>query len=503
MKTSASTALLLIAATAGVFGAECPSYTDYSSTPHSPVSKGKYRIPSMRPPPDCRTFSNPTIEQALRNITSAISDPDWRQLFTNIFPNTLDTTVAWHDSNETSPYTFLVTGDITAQWIRDSTNQLLPYVPYAAIDDDVARLVAGLVNMQAEELLGNPYGNAFQPPRRSGLELTENGIAVDLTVTPPFDNTTVFEAKFELDSFASFFQISSMYWRATGDYDFMYNRAWGQSVSNILGIIERLQEPTYNTKHLVNKPLVAYSRLTNTATETQFGGGMGNPVKYTGMAKTLFRPSDDATIFPFLVPANAFLSVELQRLASMLDQIGVYLEMSSVAKTLAEQIRRGVFEHGTVVHPKYGRVFAYETDGYGSAVIMDDANGPSLLGLAYQGFVDANDPVYQNTRRMVLSADDNPWYFTGAYIHGVGSPHTGFQKVWPMAVAMQGLTSSNRTEVKQCLDQLVATTSGLGLMHESVHVYRPNDYTRSWFAWCNSLVSQFVIDAIIRFPGII
>ncbi|KAJ2238219.1 hypothetical protein H4R99_007040 [Coemansia sp. RSA 1722] len=482
---------------------ECPSYTEYSATQHKPLSTGKHRIPSMRPPTECRTFTSPTIEEALHNITSYITDPDWKTLFSNIFPNTLDTTVAWHNANETEPYTFLVTGDITAQWIRDSTNQILPYVPYATVDGDIAMLVMGLINMQAEELLGYPYGNAFQPPSRSGLLPTENGIALDLSVTPPFNNNTVFEAKFELDSFASFLQISSAYWRTTGDYQFMYNPSWGQAIAAILGAIEKLQEPTFNSRHLVNKPLVQYSRLTYTATETQFGGGMGNPVRYTGMAKTLFRPSDDASIFPFLVPANAYLSVELNRLAFMLDTIGVYSELANVAKTLSEEIRKGVFEHGTTLHPKYGRVFVYETDGYGSTLVMDDANGPSLLGLPYMGFLAQTDPIYQSTRKMILSVDDNPWYFTGSYIHGVGSPHTGFQKVWPMAVAMRGLTSSDRDEVKECLDQLVATTSDLGLMHESVHVYRTSNYSRSWFAWCNSLVSQFVIDAITRFPGII
>ncbi|KAJ2726519.1 hypothetical protein GGI07_000461 [Coemansia sp. Benny D115] len=481
----------------------CPSFTDYSSSPHQPVSSGKYRIPNMRPAPECRTFTNPTIEEALANITSAITDPDWRALFTNVFTNTIDTTVAWHDANETEPYTFLVTGDITAQWIRDSTNQILPYVTYAADDDAIASLVMGLVNMQAEELVGYPFGNAFQPPPRSNLAATENGLALDLSVFPPFDNNTVFEAKFEIDSFASFFQISSTYWRATGDYQFMYNPSWGQAVSKILDVIKKLQEPTYNSKHQVNRPIVQYSRTTYTATETQFGGGLGNPVKYTGMAKTLFRPSDDATIFPFLVPANAFLSVELYNLAFMLNTIGVYKDMATEASKLAEQIRKGVFDYGTAVHPKFGRIFVYETDGYGSMLVMDDANGPSLLSLPYMGFVDDTDPVYQSTRKMILSADDNPWYFTGPYINGVGSPHTGFQKVWPMSIAMRALTSSDEAEVKQCLDQLLATTSGLGLMHESVNVNKPTDYTRSWFAWCNSLVSQLVIDAISRFPGII
>ncbi|KAJ2895076.1 hypothetical protein IWW38_002397, partial [Coemansia aciculifera] len=370
MKLLVSVSLFLLSNLVVVVDAavKCPSYADYSATPHGPYSAGRSRIPSMRPPPECRTFNSATIEQAIREVNSLITDPDWRQIFTNVFPNTLDTTVAWHIPDRKEPYTFLVTGDITAQWIRDSANQVLPYIPYASIDEDIAGLVLGLVNMQGEELLGYPYGNAFQPPPRSGLDPAENGIAVDLDVKPSFDNRTVFEAKFELDSFASFFQLSTAYWRATNDYQFMYSKSWSNAMAYVLTTIQKLQEPTFNKDHKLNDPLVQYTRWTDTATETQFGNGRGNPVRYTGMAKTLFRPSDDATIFPFLVPANAFLAVELNNLHFMLTSIGVYDEQAQLAKKLANEIRQGVLQYGTTTHPKYGRVFAYETDGFGSAL---------------------------------------------------------------------------------------------------------------------------------------
>ncbi|KAJ2681176.1 hypothetical protein GGI25_000131 [Coemansia spiralis] len=495
--------LLAINALVSCADSSCPSFTDYSSVPHNPLSSGAHKIPYMRPPPNCRTFTNPTIEKVVKDVTSVINDPDWRQLFTNTFTNTLDTTVAWHEPTKYDPYTFLVTGDITAQWIRDSANQIIPYIPYASEDINIAKLILGLVNMQSEELADYPFGNAFQPPSRSGLAPTDNGIAVNLFVSPPFNNNTVFEAKFEIDSFASFFQLSTLYWKATGDASFTKSKPWMQAVRNILATTKRLQEPTYKPNKFVNRPLVEYSRLTYTATETQFGGGMGNPVKYTGMVKTLFRPSDDATIFPFLVPANAFLAVELANLGQMFSALGTNLDIANEANSRAKEIRQGVLQFGTLMHPKYGRIFAYETDGYGSALVMDDANGPSLLSLPYLGFIDAEDPLYQNTRSLILSLDDNPWYFAGPYIHGIGSPHTGFTKVWPMAIIMRGLTSNNYTEVKECLELVKTTTSGLGLMHESVSVTKPEDYTRSWFAWCNSLASQFVIDALSRFPGII
>ncbi|KAJ2159337.1 hypothetical protein GGF46_003084 [Coemansia sp. RSA 552] len=460
----------------------------------------------MRPPPGCRTFRSEAVEQAIQDITAAIGDPDWKQLFTNIFPNTLDTTVAWHSGgNGTSkaPYTFLVTGDITAQWIRDSSNQVLPYLPYASDDNGLRLLIEGLVNMQAEELLEYPFGNAFQPPRRSGLEPTENGIAKNTNVQPPYDTDQVFEAKFELDSFASFLQISTAFWRATNTHGFVTSPSWSTAVSRVFQVIRKLQVPTYSATHQLNPSVVRYTRMTDSATETQFARGRGNPAKYTGMVRSLFRPSDDATILPFLVPANAFLSVELDRLSVMLATLDTLPELAEEAQELSQQIRNGVLEYGTIDHPRHGRIFVYETDGYGSSLVMDDANGPSLLSLPYLGFVNTSDPVYQNTRRMVLSADNNPWYFEGPQAAGVGSPHTGFMRVWPMAVAMRGLTSNSRSEVAECLDQLKSTTAGLGLMHESVSVVEPEEYTRSWFAWCNSLTSQFVVDALRRFPGII
>ncbi|KAJ2367400.1 hypothetical protein H4S01_002182 [Coemansia sp. RSA 2610] len=494
------TSLAILVGVACAQTGKCPSYTRYSALPHGPYSTGPQKIPSMRPPVSCRTFRNPTIERAIRDVSSAIRDPDWRQLFANIFPNTLDTTVAWH--NASAPFTFLVTGDITAQWIRDSANQVLPYLPYTSADQALAKLVLGLINMQAEELNDYPFGNAFQPPPRSGLAPEANGIAVNLAVSPPFNNRTVFEAKFELDSFASFFQVTTAYWRSTGDYEFIYSPAWSAAAGKVLDAIRALQMPTYAGKQLNPSP-VTYKRYTDQAQETQFGGGRGNPVKYTGMARSLFRPSDDATIFPFLVPANAFLCVELENLGDMLNTLRVFPELRDRAAKLAAQIRAGVLQFGTATHPKHGKVFAYEVDGYGSVLLTDDANGPSLLSLPYLGFVNATDPTYRNTRKMVLSLDDNPWYFEGPYIHGIGGPHTGYLKVWPMAVAMRGMTSDNSDEVKECLDQLKATTSGLGLIHESVNVNDGADYTRSWFAWGNALTSQFVIDAITRFPGII
>ncbi|KAJ2811375.1 hypothetical protein FBU31_007792 [Coemansia sp. 'formosensis'] len=200
------------------------------------------------------------------------------------------------------------------------------------------------------------------------------------------------------------------------------------------------------------------------------------------------------------------LAVELRALADMLDQTGD-AAIASHSRHLADEITRGIYEFGTVEHPKYGKVFAYEVDGYGSHLLMDDANVPSLLALPYLGFINATHPIYQNTCRMVLSLD-NPWYFsngTSGSLSGIGSPHTGFRRVWPMSVAIQALTSDNQQEIVNAIHMLAASTAGLGLMHESVDIDSADGkyFTHPWFAWCNGVVSELIMHIVAQYPGLL
>ncbi|KAJ2561282.1 hypothetical protein GGH95_004756, partial [Coemansia sp. RSA 1836] len=458
LPSSAEAGSIAVFRTAGGLGHVCPTpYKQWAVVAHPPFSTGPLRIPSMRPPPECRTFTSSAVEQALARISARISDPDIRQLFVNTMPNTLDTAIAWHHPGKGAseldyPYTFVITGDINAQWTRDSTNQLLPLLPYAETDSSLNALIAGLVNMQAEQIAAYPFANAYKPPPRSGLVPGESDWAKRDVVSPPFDLNTVFEAKFEIDSLAAFFKLSTSYWRRRQSQasDLLNVGVWKQAVAVSIGLLVQLQAPTFDADQRLTNSTVRFLRTASTATETSFGGGRGNPIRRTGMVRTLFRPSDDAVIFPFLVPANAMLAVELRALADMLDSLGGDTATSAVsARRLADEITRGIYEYGTAEHPTYGRVFAYEVDGYGSKLLMDDANVPSLLALPYLGFVNATDPIYQNTRRLVLSPD-NPWYFSNGaagLLAGIGSPHTGFRMAWPMSVAIRALTSSDKQEI--------------------------------------------------------
>jgi meiotically up-regulated gene 157 (Mug157) protein len=168
--------------------------------------------------------------------------------------------------------------------------------------------------------------------------------------------------------------------------------------------------------------------------------------------------------------------VELKRTAEILETAGKSKTAAELSQR-AEVIEKGVWEHGVVTHKKYGSVFAFEVDGYGSQIIMDDANLPSLLALPLMGFVDVKDDTYQNTRKMILERQGNPYYLTGKAFSAIGGPHIGLQHAWPMSRLVQAMTSDDDEEILGSLEA-VMKTSRFGLVHESINVERAADFTR-------------------------
>ncbi|MEG0276744.1 MAG: glycoside hydrolase family 125 protein, partial [Coprobacillus sp.] len=229
-------------------------------------------------------------------------------------------------------------------------------------------------------------------------------------------------------------------------------------------------------------------------TETLQNHGKGMPVNYTGMTWSGFRPSDDACRFHYNIPGNMFISVTLsyiQEFARDIYQDDILFEK---AKSLQFEIDYGIELYGIVEHIRYGKIYAYETDGYGNHCLMDDANVPSLLSLPYLGYLRKEDPLYQNTRKFILSID-NPYYYQGEKLSGIGSPHTWVGYVWPIALSMQGLTSTSREEMLECIDMIVSTTGDTLYCHESIECNDDTKYTRPWFCWANSLFCELVIKA--------
>lgn len=447
-------------------------------------------------------------------------DKDLARLFENAYPNTLDTTIRWHtdgtdpgapdpapkgskDEGKWQGYqTFVVTGDINAEWLRDSTNQLAGYQHLAKEDKKLFNLILGAINTQAEYVIQSPYCNAFQPPPASNLAPSSNGQGD--TVHPVYEPSFVFECKYELDSLAAFVKLSNDFYENTGSMDFI-NIRWKKALYTVLQVLDEQSKPTFDPDAGYFDPnRYSFQRQTNSGTETLNLGGIGNPLNNgTGLVRSAFRPSDDATILGFLIPANAMMVVELRRLAKMLNKVADYKEDAADLVKRADVIEKGIWTYGTVDHAKWGKVFAYEVDGYGSTIMMDDANLPSLLALPYMGFTTLNNTIYQNTRKMLLSKAGNPYYLSGYSFKGIGGPHIGLQHGWPMAVMVQAMTSTNKTEIAECFEMVKKVSAELGLIHESQHVGIKRDYTRSWFAWANAVFAAAVIDIGKRMPELI
>jgi meiotically up-regulated gene 157 (Mug157) protein len=208
-----------------------------------------------------------------------------------------------------------------------------------------------------------------------------------------------------------------------------------------------------------------------------------------------FRPSDDACRYGYLIPSNFFAAESLRQIGETAGALLQDPALSARAETLRGQILEGLRQHAVIRHSLFGDVFVYETDGLGHYHLMDDANVPSLLGLPYLGCISADDPVYQNTRRMILSPE-NPYYYEGEYARGIGSPHTPRNYIWPISLCVQGLTSENGQEIRELLRMLENMDAGTGLMHEGVFKDDPARFTRPWFAWANSIFSEFAEKAV-------
>lgn len=475
------------------------------------------KLPFQRPSQHCRTFSSDLVEKVIRDLNASMIDRDLARIFENAFPNTLDTTVKWHvNGNEKQKkahffssddedawqgaQSFIVTGDINAEWLRDSTNQLAQYQRLAKHDKSIHNLILGAIGTQAEYVIESPYCNAFQPPAVSKVRPSDNGQGD--YVHPGYEPSKVFECKYELDSLAHFLALGNQFYDHTGSKAFLTSR-WYKALDSLLGVLDEQSMSTFDEKSgAFQRQQYRFQRTTSTGTETLNLAGNGNPLNYgSGLVRSAFRPSDDATILGFFIPANAMMAVELKRTSEILTAAG-YSSIAKELKTRSETIEKGIWEHAVINHSKWGRVFAYEVDGYGSSIIMDDANLPSLLALPLLGFVDKNDETYQNTRKMILSKDGNPYFLTGRAFKGIGGPHIGLQNAWPMSLLVEAMTSDDDDEIERLLKS-VKDASPLGLVHESVHVDRLREYTRSWFAWANSVFAQTILDIAERKPHIL
>ncbi|KAI2466186.1 glycoside hydrolase family 125 protein [Annulohypoxylon bovei var. microspora] len=488
-----------------VLGGSCPKYSSYSLSRNPPLTSGAYKLAYQRPSPECRTFNSSLIEEAINRTKDAIYDEDLSRLFENTFPNTLDTAIKWRGvaaNNSEEELAFVITGDIDAMWIRDSANQIAPYKSVLkSATSDIASVFRGVINLQARYLIISPYCNAFQPPPESQIITEPNGGTY--SVTPSYDRNVVFTCNFELDDFGGFLQLSHDYYTATGDLDFFGKFQWISAVQSILAASEDMRKPTYDSDGKWVPPVYSFQSLTMSGSGTLGNNGMGSPVNDTGLVRSPFRPSDDAAMFDFNIPANMMLSRYLESTSQIMERLpNAPKSLAREMKDMAAEIREAINQWGIVRAPNGQKIFAYEVDGFGGQNLMDDANIPSLLSAPFLGYVNKSDPLYQNTRAFVISRS-NPWWCTGPYINAIGSPHIRPGAAWPMSSIMQVMTSDNDSEILTAITEVLRTTDGYGLIHESVDSFDSSNWTRQWFTWANGLFGQMIMDLAERKPHIL
>ena len=432
----------------------------------------------QRPAEENRLFRSEAVERKIDEVQALLTNPRLAWMFANCFPNTLDTTVHFRkDEQDGMDDTFVYTGDIHAMWLRDSGAQVWPYVQLANEDEELRRMLAGVINRQFKLINIDPYANAFNDGPTGGEWMSD---FTDM-------NPNVHERKWEIDSHCYPIRLAYEYWKETGDTS-IFGEVWEKAISNILRTLKEQQR---------KDGLGPYSFMRTTARQldTKCCRGYGNPVNPVGLIVSSFRPSDDATTFDFLVPSNFFAVTSLRKAAEILVKVNNNKDLAKECKSLADEVEKALKKYAVVEHPKFGKIYAFEVDGFGNKFLMDDSNAPSLLSMAYLGDVDINDPVYQNTRRFVWS-EYNPYFFKGTAGEGIGGPHVGYDMVWPMSIMMKAFTSQSDNEIKWCIETLMTTDAGTGFMHESFHKNDPSNFTREWFAWQNTLFGELILKLI-------
>lgn len=447
-----------------------------ASVPQAGGADASANFESRRPAPEKRLFRSASVDAKIAEVQRALGGTKLAWLFGNCFPNTLDTTVHYTCGPGGEDDTFVYTGDIHAMWLRDSAAQVWPYLRFVGEDEPLRRLVRGVVLRQFACIRIDPYANAFNRNREGG---EWQG---DLTDMKP----ELHERKYELDSLCYPLRLAYGYWKASGDQS-IFDGRWLETLDRILAVMREQQRKNGT------RTSYRFRRRTFSPTDTLPNGGYGWPAKPCGLIASAFRPSDDATTYPFLVPSNFFAVDVLRKASEILRTVNGDAARADACTALADEVDAALREHAVFNHPKYGRVYAFEVDGFGNALFIDDANVPSLLALPYISAVPKDDPVYLNTRRLVWSRD-NPYFFEGRAGAGIGGPHCGLDRIWPMSYVLKALTSTSDAEVRECLAMLERSDAGTGFMHESYDKDNPSRFSRPWFAWANTLFGELILD---------
>ena len=414
------------------------------------------------------------IKNIATEISDHLEDQKLKELFYNCFINTMETTVSIDEDDS-----FMITGDIPAMWLRDSSSQIEHYLPFVKNYPELKDIFTGLIHRQVKCILIDPYANAFNKK--------PNGQKCDNDLTK--DNPWVWERKYGIDSLCYPIRLIYKYWKETDDVSF-----FNKEIKTVFDLIIDLWE---TEQYHFKKSDYSFQRLNCSPTDTLTNEGLGDPVSYTGMTWSGFRPSDDACKYNYLIPSNMFATVVLGYISEIAEVVFKDNELKNISDQLRYEIENGINKYGIIHTEEFGDIYAYEVDGLGNYNLMDDANVPSLLSIPYIEYKDIDDEIYQNTRKFILSKN-NPYYYEGSVAKGIGSPHTPPEYIWHISLSMQGLTTKNETEILDLINTLINSDGNTGYMHEGFHCDDSNKFTREWFAWSNSLFADFIYKKYIK-----
>ncbi|POW14904.1 hypothetical protein PSTT_02508 [Puccinia striiformis] len=477
-------------------------------------------VPNRRPSPLCRTFNSTSLELLISTFNGRFKDERLARLFENSISQTLDNTIRWFSTDKNITETYIISGDITSEWLRDSTNQVNVYLPLIDSDKPLKQLILGVINLQAKFITEGTYCNGFNPPKESNIAIQSTpGVAQSASETPlasllrkaelEIDEVSLhtdYERDFQrdldttscnlgVDGLASFLTLSNRFHSVTNETTFV-TPTWLKAVELSLQVFENESGATsVSIGSNTGKPDSSVPAVNE---------GARHPQAYTGLVGTRLRPSNEPVIFPYNVPVNAMISVQTSQLQKLLTSAPLSPpSLKRRAAAISQNINKALNVHAVTTHPIWGKIYAYELDGFGSTAIMDDAAIPSLLSLPYIGWESLNSTIFKTTRRLLTSPDGNPFFFNGTSGFGIGSSHTGADKIWPMSLISLLFSSESAEEIESIIQILIDSTQGYGVLHESFDAFKPEEFTRTWFAWVNSYFAEAILYLAEINPGTI
>ena len=395
------------------------------------------------PPARAQTLNIP-VASHIRPIQTAVL---FQEFFTDFFP-------------ESDGTTYVQTGDIPAMWLRDSAAQTIPYIRFVTSYPALRYEFFGVVERDAKNILVDPHAEAFSADYH------------------------VWEGKWEIDSLAWPVMLVFLYYAYSHDRS-IFTPTLHRALQTIVTTLQCEQHHASCSHYSWPQPVPTHNEY--------------NP--NTGMIWSAFRPSDDPVTYRFNVPQNAFAVVAMRLLATFARDSYGDDKLAAAATTLANEVQVGVERYGRTWDAAHGWMYVYETDGYGNDNLMDDANIPNLTALPLIGWCANDDPVYMDTRGFTLSTS-NPYYFSGKYATGLGSPHTPAGWVWPLGIVGAAMTTHNRHDVTNSIEMLDESDTLNGLMHESVDPNDPSRFTRPEFGWANAFWADLLFRAVAGYHAV-